>query len=179
MKFLKTLKDKDIFNEIKYKDSEVYEDRQTVKLIIKNSKGEIALVTNPVHNFFLLPGGGAKSNDLKKEAKREALEETGYYVNIIKEIGKVEEFRNRKAKRYITTCFIAEIERKGNEDLRTEKEKGIGLNIKWLKQKDVLPILLEQIDRVRNNEVKFYNIAFNIIRDQFFFNLATKNNQII
>ncbi len=174
MKYLKTLKDKDIFNEVKYKDPDVYEDRQAVKLIIKNNKGEIALVTNPVHNFFLLPGGGAESNDLEKEAKREALEEVGCYVNIINEIGKVEEFRNRKARRYITTCFIAEIERRNDKDLRTEKEKRVGLNVRWFKPEDIFPILLKQIDKVKNDEVEFYNTSFNIIRDHFFISLYKK-----
>jgi len=49
---MKILKDSDIFKNPEHRGPESYEDRQTVKIIVQNDKGEIALVTNPIHNFF-------------------------------------------------------------------------------------------------------------------------------
>ncbi|MCK4387003.1 MAG: NUDIX hydrolase [Candidatus Pacebacteria bacterium] len=171
MKYLKILKDADIFENPEHKEPDFYEDRQTVKIIIKNEKGEIALITNPIHNFFLLPGGGAESDNLKKEAEREALEETNYHTKIIKEIGKIEEFRNRNAKHYITTCFLAEAIKENSKNLRTEEEKKNGLTVQWFEYGEALKILEKQTEKVKSGEVRFYSTAFNIIRDYFFVSL--------
>lgn len=163
-----TLKDTDIFKNPEHKKPEKWEDRQTVKIIIQNDKGEIALITNLVHKLFLLPGGGVESNNLEQEATRESLEETNYHVKIIYKVGELEEFRNRNAKHYLTTCFFAKSIKEGCEDLRTEEEKENGLEVKWFNLKDTLRVMSKQVEMVKKGEVKFYNTAFNIIRDYNF-----------
>lgn len=170
---MKILKDIDVFEKPEHETPDRFEDRQTVKVVIKNDKGEIAFVTNPIHKLFLLPGGGAESNDLKEEAVRESLEEANYYVEIIKELGKIEEFRNRNAKHYITTCFLAKAIKENDKDLRTEEEIKNGLNVQWLTSESARKVLDEQIKKVKRGEVKFYNTAFNIIRDSYFVNLVS------
>ena len=172
--YLKILKDKEIFKNPEHREPDSYKDRQTVKIIVVNDKGEVALITNPVHNFFLLPGGGAESDDLEKEAKREALEEISYYTKIIKEINKIEEFRNRDAVHSMTTCFLAEAVKENDKDLRTEGEKKNGLVVQWFELNKALEILENQTEKVKNGEVGFYNTAFNIIRDNYFLNLYVK-----
>ncbi len=172
MEYLEILKDSDIFKNPEHQEPDSYEERQTVKVIVLNEKGEVALVTNPIHKLFLLPGGGAESNDLEKEAEREALEEINYFVKITKEVGKIEEFRNRNAKHYITTCFLAKTISENQEDLRTEEEKKNGLIVQWFSYDEALKILSGQVEKVKNGEVEFYNTAFNIIRDYYFVDLA-------
>lgn len=168
---LDILKDSDVFKNHEYDTPEKYEDRKTVKIVIKNNKGEIALVTNPIHNFFLLPGGGAESDNLEKEAIREALEEVNHNVKIIKKIAELEEFRNRNAKHYLTTCFLAEAISENKEDLRTEEEKENELEVEWFKLIDAVEIMKNQVSLVKKGKVEFYNTAFNIIRDEYFIKL--------
>jgi ADP-ribose pyrophosphatase YjhB (NUDIX family) len=170
MKYLKTIKDADIFKNPEFKEPSSYDERETVKLIIENNKGEIALVTNPIHKLYLFPGGGAESSNLKKEAEREALEEINYHVEIKKELGKTEEFRNRDAKHYVTTFFFAKTVREGEGDSRTDEEKANGLKVCWFPQRQVFEILSQQAEKVKRGEVKYYNIAFNIVRDHFLLN---------
>ncbi len=165
---MKILKDKDVFANPEHPEPDEWEDRQTVKVIIENDKGEIALITNPVHKLFSLPGGGAESDDLEKEAKREALEETNYFVEIKEKIANLEEFRNRNAKRYFTTCFSAKVKKESKEDLRTEEEKQNGLETKWFPREEALKIMEKQAEKVKRGEVEFYNTAFDIIRDYDF-----------
>ena len=162
---LKTLRDSDVFEKPEYDTPEEYQDRHTVKIIIKNQEGEIALVTNPIHKLFLLAGGGAESDDLKSEAIREALEETSYHIEILETFAEMEEFRNREAKHYLTTCFIAKAVERNNEDLRTEEEKKNGLKVKWFSLDEGKKLMHEQAERVKKNEIKFYNTAFNVMRD--------------
>ncbi len=62
MTHLKIINDKDIFPGKEMVEITEWVPRKTVKVIIKNNLGDIALVTNPIHNCFLLPGGGIDDN---------------------------------------------------------------------------------------------------------------------
>lgn len=167
---MKILKDKDVFANPEHPEPDKWKERQTVKIIIENDKGEIALVTNPFHKMFLLPGGGAESNDLEKEAEREALEETRCFVAIKEKIANLEEFRNRNAKHYSTTCFSAKVAKESKKDLRTEKEKQNGLETRWFSREEVLQIMEKQLEKVKKGEIGFYNTAFDAVRDYNFLN---------
>jgi len=78
--YLKILKDSDIFSSSKIEKPIEYAERQTVKAIVFNEKGEVALVTNPIHNLYSFPGGGAENNNLESEITRECLEEINQEV---------------------------------------------------------------------------------------------------
>ncbi len=67
MKYLKTITDEDIFESPEFEKPEVFEKRTTVKAVVVNNEGKFGFVTNPAHGFYLLAGGGAESDDLKKE----------------------------------------------------------------------------------------------------------------
>ncbi len=169
VKYITTLEDKDIFKNPEFETPESFEKRVTVKAIVQNGEGKFGFVTNPVHNFYLLAGGGAESEDLEKEVIRECDEEVNFEVEVIKEVGRIHEFRNRSKKEYETVCFLVKTIKKANEDTRTEDEKKNELNVVWFDKDEILKILEEQEQKVKNGEVEFYNTAFNIIRDKAFF----------
>lgn len=175
MNYLATLRHKDIFPQPIDILPTKYEKRVTVKAIVKDKMGKYGFVTSSRHGFYLLAGGGAENEDLTEEIKRECAEELGHEIEIIKEVGRIREFRDRDAKEYETTCFLAETRKKTNEDLRTEDEKRNNLSVVWLECDNARKILEEQAEKVRMGEVEFYNIAFNIIRDQIFFEEVMKN----
>src|SRR3989344_1733015 len=70
---------------------------------------------------------------------------------------------------YETICFLVEAKKDTYGDLRTEDEKKNDLSVIWLEGETARKILREQVDKVRKGEIKFYNTAFNIVRDQIFF----------
>lgn len=176
-KYLKTIHSIDVFPKSEIDKPEKYTDRQTVKVIVLNKNKEIALVTNPVHNLFSFPGGGAESDNLAQEAVRECLEEINQEVKITETVGVIEEFRDRDAKRYINTCFTAIAVREVDHDGRTEEETKNGLNVVWVSEEKLKNIFDEQNQKVRNGEVGFYNTAFNIVRDcEFLKEYLSKRN---
>lgn len=175
MTYLKTLIDDDVFNPVRHKKPNSFEKRVTVKAIVKNSAGKFALITNPIHKQYLLPGGGAESVDLELEIQRECEEEIGFSVEVIEEVGKIHEYRNREAKEYVTTCFRVDVKAPINEDLRTENEKENGLLVEWFSSDEVLEILSRQVQGVKEGKIGFYNTAFNIVRDTLFFQQHLKN----
>lgn len=163
--YLKILRDSDVFPSSKIEKPIEYAERQTVKAIVFNKKREIALVTNPVHNMYLLPGGGAESNNLESEMIRECREEINQEVEITGIVGITKEFRDRDAKEYITTCFTAKTIKQVEDDTRTEDEVKNGLNVAWVDKEKVMNIFEIQHKKVSSGEVTFYNTAFNIVRD--------------
>ena len=169
-KYLKVLQSSDIFPKSKIEKPKKYKERQTVRAIVLNKKREVALVTNPIHNLYSLPGGGAESNDLKLEIVRECLEETNQVVKIMGIVGKTKEFRDRDAKKYITTCFVARAIKKAKKDSRTKEEIKNGLNMVWVSKKKLKNIFEIQNKKVVTGEINFYNTAFNIVRDGIFIN---------
>ncbi|MFA6258047.1 MAG: NUDIX domain-containing protein [Candidatus Paceibacterota bacterium] len=167
-KYLKILYNSDIFPKSEIKKPKKYEKRETVKAIVLNRKGEIALVTNPIHNLFSLPGGGAESVNLEIEIIRECLEETNQEVKIIGMVGKTKEFRDKYKKEFTTTCFVAKAVKKFKKDSRTEEEIKNGLRVVWVNKKKLINIFNTQNKKVKAGKINFYNTAFNIVRDGIF-----------
>jgi len=175
MEYLKTITDEDIFENPEFKKPEVFEKGVRVKAVVINDEGKFCFVTNAVSEFYLLAGGGAESDDLEKEIKRECDEEINFEVEVLGEIGKVHEFKNREAIESETICFIVKTTGKSPEDMRTEEEKENDLQVIWLDKDEATSILKSQVEKVKKGEVGFYNTAFNIVRDNLFFNEYLKS----
>lgn len=163
--YLKVLQNSDVFPKSYFKKPKKYIERQTVRAIVLNKKGEVALVTNPIHNLYSFPGGGAESDNLELEIMRECLEEINQEVKIIGIIGKTKEFRDREATKYITTCFIAKAVKKVVNDTRTKDEIKNDLRVVWVNKKKLKNIFEIQNKKIDEGKINFYNTAFNIVRD--------------
>jgi len=164
-----TLTDKDIFKNPEFSVPDEYEKRMTVKAVAINDEGKYGFVTSPRHGFYLLAGGGAESDNLEQEIKRECDEELNVEVDVIKKIGESQEYRNRDKKNYETICFLVRVTGELLEDTRAEDERMNNLCYKWFNEEEIVKILKEQQEKVKKGEVDFYNIAFNIVRDAKFF----------
>ncbi len=168
MQTLAIIQERDIFPFSKFPDREEYTKRLTVKAIVKNAEGHIALVASESNHIYTLPGGGAESDDLLEELSRECVEEIHATIKNIKELGQTEEYRNRESKEYITMCFTADFDQHTHDDLRTDKEKENRLYVKWFSPSDVKNIFDDQLERLKRGEFRFYNTSFNIYRDRIF-----------
>jgi len=178
MNYLKTITDDDIFENPEFEKPDIFGKRPTVKAVVVNDEGKFGFVTNPVHGFYLLAGGGAESDDLEKEIERECDEEINFEVEVLEEIGRIHEFRNRNAEESETVCFAVKTIKESPEDARTEDEKENGLSVVWLDKDKAIDVLTKQVEKVKNGEVGFYNTAFNIVRDDLFFNkYVTQENK--
>lgn len=176
---LATLRDIDIFpnKEVSFVDEWVH--RKTVKVIIMNADEKIALVTNPIHQCFLLPGGGVDDGEeVFVAADRESQEEAGCKFRSIRQIGTIVEFRSRDKKQYETYGVIAEAGDPITNDLRTEEERKNQLSVVWVSREDAENKFIAQEILVREGKIDFYNSAFNIVRDHLYFREAIKQGLI-
>jgi ADP-ribose pyrophosphatase YjhB (NUDIX family) len=173
MNYLATISDKDVFPDKEVKPVSEWALRKTVKIIIQNDDGKIALVTNPVHNFFLLPGGGIEDGEsVIAAAERESKEEALCSIMTPNEFGIIEEYRARDGKRYETHGVVAKAGESVTDDLRTDDEKKNGLNVVWLSFDEAEEKMKWQNTLLQEDKVDFYNTGFNIVRDYVFFKTA-------
>lgn len=173
MNYLVSLADKDIFPNKEIAPVSEWSLRKTVKIIIQNKEGKIAMVTNPVHNFFLLPGGGINGGeDVLTAADRESREEA--LCSIVDPIvfGMTEEFRARDQKHYETIGVFAHEGVSDTADTRTEDEKKNNLTVVWLLPEEAKEKLANQEALLKAGKIEFYNTGFNIIRDNILFKTA-------
>jgi ADP-ribose pyrophosphatase YjhB (NUDIX family) len=166
------LNDLDVFPNKEPNQVDSWSERKTVKIFLV-SGGELALVTNPIHKCFLLPGGGIEEGeDVAVAADRECREEVGQGAVEVCEVGMIDERRARGGKHYLTYGVIAQAGKLHGADDRTENEKDLEMTVEWRSVAEVLRIFKEQNERVRKGEIEFYNTAFNIVRDAAFLDEA-------
>ncbi len=173
MDYIATLYDKDIFPNKIFPPTNNWVLRKTVKIILQDSKNKIALVTNPIHNYYLLPGGGIEDGEeLYAAADRECQEEVNYSIEPTTIIGVTKEYRGRDDKKYQTYCVLAKVKEKTKIDLRTEEERQNGTTSSWYTLEEVKEIFDRQNNLLKSGEIDFYNIGFNIVRDRIFLRTA-------
>jgi ADP-ribose pyrophosphatase YjhB (NUDIX family) len=78
--------------------------RKVVKLVIINEAGYIHYTTNG-----LIGGGLEQSEDYTLAAHREALEEVGYIIELVRPLGTVIAYRDEPKLHYITEGYLAKI----------------------------------------------------------------------
>jgi ADP-ribose pyrophosphatase YjhB (NUDIX family) len=179
MKYITTISDKDIFPNKGIIQVTDWTLRKTVKIIIQNNEGKIALVTNPIHNCFLLPGGGIEpEEDIFAAADRESREEALCSIVDPYIFGVIEEYRARDGKRYETYGIFAKAAKVITNDLRTESEKKNNLNVMWVTFREAEEQFSKQEVLLRESKIEFYNTGFNIIRDYILFKTAREQGLI-
>ena len=131
--------------------------------------GKIAIFNKSNKNEYKLPGGGINDGETPEEAfKREALEETGCEIEIVKSLGTIEEHKSLENFKQISYIFVAKVLNDNHELNLTKKEKDEGAQILWLPKKEALDSITNCIENI--NESKYENLyhsKFIVLRDSF------------
>jgi len=168
--YITTISDKNIFPNKETAQITEWTLRKTVKIIIRNNEGKIALVTNPIHKCFLLPGGGVDGDEeILAAADRESREEASCSITKPEIFGTIEEYRARDGKRYETYGVFAHMGETISDDLKTEDEKKNGLIVVWCTPQEAEEKFAHEKILLSEGKINFYNTGFNIVRDYILF----------
>ncbi|MDO8602104.1 MAG: NUDIX domain-containing protein [bacterium] len=118
-----------------------YKDRISAYAVIRNQKNEIAFAR--VGQGYFLPGGGMKDGETSMQcAMREALEEIGAVISIVREIGVAGEYgltMNKKDHWHgVGTFFEARVEKIIGPGVEPDHE------LAWLTFTDALPHIVRK-----------------------------------
>ncbi len=113
--------------------------REAARGVVVDEEGKVGVLHVSKNNYYKLAGGGIDEGEDKVEAfKRECLEELGSNVEVVGELGEVEEWRKIFLLKQISYCYIGKIIGEKGVPNFTESELENGFEIVWLEPKEAL-----------------------------------------
>lgn len=178
MQHLRTIHPQSIFPHTPVGTTARYADRTTCKAVVLDADNHIALVGNGKNDFFLLPGGGVNDGEeIHAAIIRECAEEIGCGIAILREVGYIDDYRPRDHRHCMTYCYVATVTGPKKEPAYSPDESQIGMYPMWVSLGDAHTILKKQEAAVLAGDVRFYNTAFDIVRDLIFLEAATAQRE--
>jgi 8-oxo-dGTP diphosphatase len=139
-----------------------YKLRRTVRAVVTNPKNEIMFTYFRKTNDYLLPGGAVENESLLECAEREVMEETGYRIKIISDLGVIIEYRKRHRLVQISHCFLSHIIGSPKPQRLTSGEKKAKLEVVWA------PNVTAAIRLTEESKTTDYAARFRNKRDSIF-----------
>lgn len=153
MRLIATITDKEVIGKRQEFKGE-YSLRTAARAIVFNSKDKIAILNAKKYKFHKLPGGGVEGKeDIKETLERELKEEIGCKVQIIKEVGKIIEIKNKYGQKQDSYCYVANVLSKCKSNLTKEEKEDLEIEVEWTKLDKAIK-LFEQ-DNPKNYTAKF------------------------
>ena len=146
-------------------------DRYASRGVLIDDQMRVAMMHIRANNYYKLPGGGIEHDETPEEAfNREVKEETGYECKIIKQIGIIEEHKNKNNFLQSSYCYLAKVT--GIHSLqalsKSEKEK-LNLELCWLSFSEAIKIMNQS-----HLECNDYSFKFMLLRDSIILNETWK-----
>ncbi len=173
---LYTITDKEAWGREVSPDGRDFEYRASVRLILRNSQGKIALIFNGKDESYAIVGGGIELNeDTKTALKREAIEETGCAIKNIKELISVLEVRYKaeatKGKVQLNHIFFAEVDQVVGPPSFDKNELLTKSELLWYEINNAK-------NKIKNMKINHDYMKFSQIRDLKAFEIAEENGYL-
>jgi len=167
MELICKITDKDIGEEIKEMRNPKL--RFGARGIVIREDGKIAVFNKSNKNEYKLPGGGVdKGEDIKEAFKREALEETGCEIEVIEELGTIEEHKSLDNFKQISHVFIGKVLKDNGELNLTQKEKDEGAKLLWVDKEEGLKLITDCFNNLKESKYEnLYHSKFIVLRDRY------------
>ena len=136
--------------------------------IVIREDGKIAVFNKANKNEYKLPGGGIEKNENPEIAfKREVLEETGCEIEIIENLGMIEENKTLDNFKQMSYVFIGKVLKDTKELHVTEKEKDEGAKLIWETPKNALNLITNCFNNlIASKYESVYHTKFIVFRDR-------------
>ena len=130
-------------------DHNTYEPRYASRAILLNDQNEVALINATKHNYYKLPGGGIDEAELAREALiRETIEEAGYEIDILDNLGVTTEYRAKFRQINISYCYIARCGKFVGAKLEPD-EIADGFELEWFPSLDSAIEAVQKVDTAK------------------------------
>lgn len=141
--------------------------RTAVRAILINNDNKIAILHKKNKNEYKLVGGGVdEGEDYEEALKRETLEEAGCKIEILNELGYIEEYRGKMNFKQTSYVYIAKVIEDTKVLHLTQKEIDEGSEICWFEPKEALDKICECYNNIKPSKYSsIYSTKIIIKRD--------------
>jgi 8-oxo-dGTP diphosphatase len=131
MKQIAIIRNQDIVPGSPVRDPASYPYRETARAVVFDGP-KVALLHVTAEHFYKLPGGGVEPGEtILQTLHREIMEEIGYKIRHIQELGETLEYKDSKPERQRSVCFIAHTVGQPYRVQLTDEETMLGLTLTW------------------------------------------------
>lgn len=165
-KVLKTVKDVDFgLENIEIKEPKR---RMIVRGIVVDQSGAVAVFNKRVENDYRLPGGVIKNDESPEDTfLKEIKREIGCEIEIIEDIGIVEEYMAQDEIIQETYVFVGRVLAKGKIDYQNQELDEFG-KVLWVSPEEALKLISDYKKEVNSGEIEnLYHVKFSVYRDEF------------
>lgn len=141
--------------------------RYAARGILLNGKGEVAIVYKANKNEYKLPGGGIENEDPTLAFKREVSEETGCDIEIIDNLGTIEEHKSKTNFKQISYVFVGRVIKETGKLNLTEKEKIEGTRFLWTDLDNAIKLVHDSFDKLKASSYKVKDGYESVYMTQF------------
>lgn len=154
--------------------------RYAARGIIYNNEGKIALLYKKNKKQYKLIGGGKENNEKIEETFiREVMEETGYSIDIIENLGVAVEKKSQDNFMQYSTIFVGKILKKEKSENYTIEELKDGSSIVWVDIVDAIELIKNSLSSLKYIDIKSYHDLFILKRDVLILECYAKMHNII
>lgn len=152
--------------------------RKAVRTILLNDLGEIAILHKAEKNEYKLIGGGVENDETLEQAlRREVLEESGCEINILKELGYVEEYRTINNFVQTSYVYVTKVSNDTKKLHLTKQEKDEGAELCWFKPEVALRQISDSYEKlIPSKYSNLYGSKIVIKRDSSILKYYIENN---
>ena len=110
-----------------------FRERRAARAVVFDGERKVALLHSMKNRYHKLPGGGVEEGeDLEAALRRELLEEIGCAVSGIREVGAIEEYRNKFKLHQFSYCYVVDVSGEKGVPHLEEGEIAEGFVTEWL-----------------------------------------------
>jgi ADP-ribose pyrophosphatase YjhB (NUDIX family) len=140
-------------------EAATYKKRDSVRAIVLDQDGKMALLHATTYNYYKLPGGGVDEGESLHDAlKRECLEEIGCNIEVDAEVGSLTEYRKKRSLNQVSYTYIAHVVGEKGEPHLEPGEAAHGFKTVWMTIADARAA-------VQSGTHSVYDASYMIARD--------------
>ncbi|MBP9715156.1 MAG: NUDIX hydrolase [Candidatus Pacebacteria bacterium] len=139
-----------VYNENDF-EPEDYTERHTVRCVIFDEDKKSVLLFGS-----LLVGGGVEEGESDEQAiAREAMEEAGAELEILKPLGEIVAYRDERKKKYVSRGYLCKYIRKVSEPTTTAEDE-INIKSDWYDVNNTIDRIQTEIDEILEKGVQHF-----------------------